>query len=80
MAEGFENLLASQKTDSLLIQAINESTQLVKGEVKGKSKKGNFTLSWAFKVIDARVSRKEKYQTASVLTSQSKSVAAADVL
>jgi hypothetical protein len=80
MAEGFENLMTSKKTDSLVIQAINETTQIVKPEKKQNNKKGVFTLPWAFKLLDARVRYKEKYQTASVLTSQSKSLAAADVL
>ena len=80
LAEGFENLQNNKKSDQLLIQAINEATQTVKGVERPKIKKSNFTLSWAFKLLDARIKRKEKYQTASVLTSQSKSIAAADVL
>ena len=66
--------MSSKKTDSLVIQAINETTQIT------KPKKANFTLAWAFKLLDARIRHKEKYKLSSILTSQSKSLASADVL
>jgi hypothetical protein len=54
MAEGFENLMASKKTDSLVIQAINETTQIARHD----KKKGAFTLTWAFKLLDSRARQK----------------------